>query len=306
MDSDGEAGSERAGDAGGDRPRYRIHEACERTGIAAATLRAWEKRYGIPAPARSESRYRLYDEHDLALLRRMAGFCASGMRPAEAARLAKRVVPEPGSAPDDEPAALVELLVEAAGRMDDAAARRALDLAFARRLPAQAYDEVVAPAMRRIGELWANGSLSVAHEHLVTAVVRERLADRLRETRPEGAAETAVLACPGDEEHELGLFGLALHVAAWGIRPVFLGARVPPEALGAAVAQLRPRFVALSVVTRLPPARARKLLSECATAVGSTRWLVGGAGVAGVAEIARSLGAHVVFDLAGARRAAFG
>lgn len=304
MAPDGDADSERASDAAGDRPRYRIQEACERTGIPAATLRAWEKRYGIPSPARSESRYRLYDEHDLALLRRMAGFCASGMRPAEAARLAKRVVPE--AEPDDDPGALVDLLIEAAGRMDDAAARRALDLAFARRLPAQAYDEVVAPAMKRIGELWANGSLSVAHEHLVTAVVRERLADRLRETRPEGAAEAAVLACPGDEEHELGLLGFGLHVAAWGVRPVFLGARVPPEALGAAVAQLKPRFVALSIVTRLPPARARKLFSECAAAIGASRWIVGGPGVLGSAEIARNLGAQVVFDLEDARRAVFG
>jgi DNA-binding transcriptional MerR regulator len=304
MAPDGDSDSEHAGDAADERPRYRIQEACERTGIPTATLRAWEKRYGIPSPARSESRYRLYDDHDLALLRRMAGFCASGMRPAEAARLAKRVVPD--AQPDDDPGVLVDALIEAAGRMDDAAARRALDIAFARRLPAQAYDEVVAPAMRRIGELWSSGSLSVAHEHVVSAVVRERLADRLRETRPEGAAETAVLACPGDEEHDLGLFGLALHVAAWGVRPVFLGARVPPEALGVAVAQLRPRFVALSLVSRLPVARARKLLAECAAAVGPVRWLVGGPGVASIAEIARSQGAHVAFDLEDARRAVFG
>ncbi len=299
-----EASSDGAGDPEDGRPRYRIQAVCERTGIAAATLRAWERRYGIPSPARSAGHYRLYDDHDVALLRRMAGFCASGMRPAEAARLAKRVVPE--AVVDDDPGVLVERLIEAAGRMDDAAARRALDLAFARRLPAQAYDEVISPAIIRIGELWSNGALSVAHEHVVTAVMRERLADRLRETLPEGATETAVLACPGDEEHELGLYGLALHVAAWGVRPVFLGARVPPEALAAAVAQLRPRFVALSMVTRLTPPRARRLFAECAAAVGSVRWLVGGRGAAAVAEVAREHGAIVVLDLDQARRAVFG
>lgn len=64
---------------------YTIKRAAERLGIAPATLRAWERRYGIVAPARSEGRYRLYGEDDLAALRAMASLVDQGMPPSQAA-----------------------------------------------------------------------------------------------------------------------------------------------------------------------------------------------------------------------------
>ena len=47
-------------------PRYRINAVAEMTGVPAPTLRAWERRYGIPRPGRSESSYRLYSDADVA------------------------------------------------------------------------------------------------------------------------------------------------------------------------------------------------------------------------------------------------
>ena len=50
-------------------PRYRINAVAEMTGVPAPTLRAWERRYGIPRPGRSESSYRLYSDADVAEVR---------------------------------------------------------------------------------------------------------------------------------------------------------------------------------------------------------------------------------------------
>jgi DNA-binding transcriptional MerR regulator/methylmalonyl-CoA mutase cobalamin-binding subunit len=101
---------------------FRIQAVSERTGIPAATLRAWERRYGIPSPARTESAYRLYTESDVQLVVRLNELCAAGMAPAEAARLlraqasaqvaAEEAVPDAGSA--DAPRAV--RVAEAAAR----------------------------------------------------------------------------------------------------------------------------------------------------------------------------------------------
>jgi DNA-binding transcriptional MerR regulator len=52
-----------------DQPIYNVKAVCIRTGIAGATLRAWERRYGLPSPNRSAHGYRLYSERDVAILR---------------------------------------------------------------------------------------------------------------------------------------------------------------------------------------------------------------------------------------------
>ena len=67
--------------------RYRIQSVAEMTGVSAATLRAWERRYGIPAPQRTASAYRLYTDRDVELIRRVRELCANGVAPAQAVQM---------------------------------------------------------------------------------------------------------------------------------------------------------------------------------------------------------------------------
>lgn len=66
---------------------YRIHAAAELSGVAGATLRAWERRYRVPIPRRTASAYRLYTAEDVELVRRMRDLVTEGVSPAEAARV---------------------------------------------------------------------------------------------------------------------------------------------------------------------------------------------------------------------------
>lgn len=68
---------------------YRIRAVTRATGVPAATLRAWERRYGFPMPARTASGYRLYTDRDIELIRTMRDDCSRGIAPAEAARSAR-------------------------------------------------------------------------------------------------------------------------------------------------------------------------------------------------------------------------
>ncbi len=66
--------------------RFRINWVAENTGVAEATLRAWERRYQVPKPSRTPSGYRLYSPDDVALVRKMRELCEAGVAPAEAAK----------------------------------------------------------------------------------------------------------------------------------------------------------------------------------------------------------------------------
>lgn len=66
--------------------RFRINWVAETTGIPEATLRAWERRYQVPKPARTPSGYRLYSPDDVAQVKRMRELCDAGISPADAAK----------------------------------------------------------------------------------------------------------------------------------------------------------------------------------------------------------------------------
>jgi DNA-binding transcriptional MerR regulator len=111
--------------------RFRIQVVSELTAVPAPTLRAWERRYGIPTPARTASAYRLYSDHDVAMVRRLRDLCANGMSIAEAARMVK--ASEDGAA----------TLMGADGDPYEVAARRILDAIHA--FDARSVEREVAP-----------------------------------------------------------------------------------------------------------------------------------------------------------------
>jgi MerR family transcriptional regulator, light-induced transcriptional regulator len=57
-----------------------IGDLAHRSGLAPATLRAWEARHGFPRPHRLPSGHRRYDEQDLALVRQVLRRKAAGVR----------------------------------------------------------------------------------------------------------------------------------------------------------------------------------------------------------------------------------
>ena len=150
-------------------------------GLAPGTLRAWEARYGIVHPARSESGYRLYDDHDLEALQAMTDLVAAGMAPAQAAEQIRsgRVAPPPEAArTSDTPAGLPDpaALITASRGYDARTLEDTLDAAFAAARFEHVIDAWLMPAMVAVGQAWAGGHLDVAQEHFLSAAVMRRLA----------------------------------------------------------------------------------------------------------------------------------
>lgn len=122
--------------------------------------------------------------------------------------------------------------------LDPDAADRALVRVLAEHSLARALEEVFVPLLQRIGDRWEDGSLSVAHEHFASQLLRRRLsaltaienvsAD-IGRSRP-----VALLACPAGERHDLMLLCFALLLGEAGWRTQFLGGNTPVPILSGA------------------------------------------------------------------------
>lgn len=263
-------------------PLYRIQTVAEMTGVPASTLRAWERRYGIPTPQRTASSYRLYGERELDQVRRLRDLCAGGLAPSEAAQMVLDGAPErppvadepSGGTPFDEAVQRILCSVE---EFDPVRLRTEVARASYLGNGATVFESVLRPAMTSIGQRWHEGTLSVAHEHMASEVLLGAARDFFRLLQPESGDRLAVLACFAGEHHVLALYGVACRLAQWGFRCEVLGADTPPEAVASAVAALDPQLVGLSVTVGPSEHAAPALLDAYAAAMGQTPWVVGGA-----------------------------
>jgi methanogenic corrinoid protein MtbC1 len=122
------------------------------------------------------------------------------------------------------------------------------------------YLDVVQPAMREIGRLWQENELTVAEEHLATAITQSAMArafDRVYRWH-ESRTPSLIAACVDEERHQMGLRMLCDLLELEGWDTLYLGASVPVESLVDMVKKRRPEVVALSatIAPHLPRLRA--------------------------------------------------
>ncbi len=227
----------------------------------------------------------------------MKAACDGGMSAAEAARSVRRVrdaetTTETVAQSIDRSAfeGAQNLLLDAIERLDDEALEARLRQVMFLGNATTILDDVLSPTLVEVGRRWHAGEISIAHEHFASHRFATALRDLARLSSGSPGATPVLLAGFADDEHELGLLGLAVRFGAWGLRPVVLGARTPPGALRNAIDSVHPALVGLSVTLTPNGGRARAIVDDYALACGSTPWLVGGPGAAPIAELVRSRG----------------
>lgn len=215
----------------------RIGELSRRLGVSDHALRAWERRYGLLRPVRTAGGFRLYSAADLERVRRMQAHLSRGLSTAEAARAALEQIP-----PDAVPAgpATVEdtglvagarsALARALDDLDEPAAHAVIDRVLSTVTMETALREVLLPSLHSLGDRWQEGTLSVAHEHFASNVIRGRLAGIARGWG-HGHGPRALLACVPGELHDIALlaFGIVLHRHGWQVH--YFGADTPLDDL---------------------------------------------------------------------------
>lgn len=259
-------------------PHHSIKAVSRLTGLSAHVIRIWEKRYGAVEPERTGTNRRLYSDEEverLGLLRdvTVAGHSIGAVAALPIERLRalaqevhSRPVAEPvtngrhtangtnGHGPSTEaavvsPAAvLLERCLAAVKALD----ARGLDDTLRRgevELGAQGLlQRVIAPLAQAIGELWRDGSITAAHEHFASAILRTFLGHAAKPFADAEGAPVLVVATPSGQLHELGALLVGAAAANLGWRVTYLGAALPAAEIAGAARQNRARAVALSLV----------------------------------------------------------
>ncbi len=270
----------------------RIGELSRRVGVSPELLRAWERRYGLLRPTRSQGGFRLYSTTDEQRVRRMLALQQQGLSPAVAARTVADEADTADAADDASAAvpaeALRQALAEALDRFDEAAANRAFDRALGTLSLDTLLREIVLDYLTDLGERWSAGQATVAQEHFATNVLRGRLLGLARDWG-QGGGPLTLLACPPGELHDLGLicFGLALRARGWRI--AFLGTDTPIDTLTQTADNLHPELVVLTTTT---PQRLSRVRSELRRLSETTRLALAGAGTTDA--LAASVGAELL------------
>ncbi|GAB3638158.1 MerR family transcriptional regulator [Hymenobacter arcticus] len=239
--------------------QYSIRDLAQLSGIKQHTIRTWELRYGLLHPARTATNVRYYREEDLLSLLQVATLCGSGQRISEVAQLSeearKQAVQALSSDVAADNAAQLHALLAAMLQLDEPQLHRLLTEAIARQGLEKAMLEVVYPLLQRIGLSWQTGTFTIAHEHLVSQLVRQKLLaaiDALPPAAPAGAARW-LLFLPPDEQHELALLFLSCALRARGRQVLYLGQGLPLPEVEGACQLFRPDVIATALTAGLSP-----------------------------------------------------
>jgi DNA-binding transcriptional MerR regulator len=228
---------------GTDVGALRIGEFARRVGVTPELLRAWERRYGLLQPVRSDGGFRLYTDDDAERVSQMKRALDEGLSAAEAAqRTLARARPAEGLLDDAR-----DRLLAAARVYDEATVQTVLDEALAGFALTTVLRELVLPVMREIGDEWERGALEVGQEHFSTTLIRERLL-ALARLWGRGGGPLAILACAPGERHDIGLIAFGLVLRSHGWRILFLGADTPVSTLDRAVSTTDPQLVVVASV----------------------------------------------------------
>ncbi len=243
--------------------KHPIKVVSNRTGLTTHVIRVWERRYNAVSPSRTESNRRLYSDEDiyrLDLLRRAteAGETISQIAGLSNKDLEKLVhdnesFQRPNGHRDtalDETTAekLLSECIEAVRDMDPEGLRsKLLQASVAVSRPVLLIN-ILEPLMRKVGDLWREGTIKVVHEHMASAIVRTFLGSLIMSYRTVDTAPKLVATTPAGQLHEFGSLMSVVAAISDGWQATYLGPNLPAEEIADAVKKNYPAVLSLSII----------------------------------------------------------
>jgi len=224
-----------------------VAAVARRIGVAPATLRTWDRRYGLGPSEHSEGEHRRYCPHDVAKLMMMRRLITSGVAPVEAAEQAKRcreatplkkIVREMEVRED-----IVDALYKALASFDRAFIESTLNHEIDNYGVEGAWSDVIVPTLFLIGQEWEINKSGIEIEHLFSEILKRTMHNRVVELKKPLNAQPVLLAAVGEELHSLPLYALAAALCERNIQSYVLGARTPLSALATMVHRIAPPVI---------------------------------------------------------------
>ena len=257
-----------------------VAAVARRIGVAPATLRTWDRRYGLGPSSHEAGEHRRYCPNDLAQLTLMRRLIISGVAPAEAAVRAKA---HSGSVSVEHEIQSFEVREDVVDSLHRAA--KSLDKNFVETLLRKdiadngviaTWTEVIVPLLFLVGDEWAATGTGIEVEHMLSESIKRLLREGVSEIKEPLNTQPVLLASVGEELHCLALHALAAALAEKGIETFFLGARTPLEAISGMVKRAAPPAVFLWA--QLEQNSDPKFFNELPVVRPAPRVIVGGPG----------------------------
>jgi methanogenic corrinoid protein MtbC1 len=280
-------------------PRLSVAAVARKLGIAPATLRTWDRRYGIGPAHHAPGEHRRYSVDDVARLELMRDALLHGATPAAAARYALSTpLPhsDPPPIPDTDETALptgrggpglplpdagwhARGLARAATALDADAVRRLLNESIAAVGAQSTWDLAIRPVLVAIAQRWADTGTGIEIEHLLSDCVTA-VFSALAASTPTTTARPVLLAGMAGDQHQLPIVVLTATLAQRGVTCRSLGADLPADALVAAIRRTAP--AALLLWSQLAGTADPDLLTSLPRTRPAFRIFIGGPGWADV------------------------
>ncbi|MFF5994122.1 MerR family transcriptional regulator [Lysinibacillus sp. KU-BSD001] len=264
---------------------YSIQQVAEMTGLSKQVIRKWEDRYGIITPERLDNGYRIYTEAEVARLQQIIVLTEAGHSVKQAAMLVQQEeeeqVEQP-KAPTDQVKYFLFALEEAGKLADDKKILHLLEQAHHVFGIEVLLQQIIAPFLRRIGELWCEKKWGEYQEAVSSQTIRDFLANLRRRFHVPEHAPLVVGSCLPNERHEIPIHILLVQCMLRGYRTLMLGPAPAPNAIESTVRLTNPSIVLLTASTQAVWAddgQAIRAIDAFAKTVPHIKFFIGGAGI---------------------------
>ena len=247
------------------QPRYNLNVVLKETGIKADTLRAWERRYQLPRPIRTEGGHRVFSDYDIETIKWLSERQAEGMSISHAVDLWREIEssgidPLSSSRPTQSINVSLDLTIEegeglahmrnewvqACLDFDESRAEQVLTQSFAQFSLETVCTEILQSGLAQIGGLWYQAKASVQQEHFASEIAMRRLHSLIAAAPQPIRSRTILVGCPQGENHTFSALLLSLLLRYRGWHVTYLGANVPQVQIIEPTAKIKPDLVVMT------------------------------------------------------------
>ncbi|MFC1975612.1 MerR family transcriptional regulator [Chloroflexota bacterium] len=246
-------------------PTFNLKVVVRETGLKPDTLRAWERRYGMPQPHRTPGGHRLYSQHDIDTLKWMVDRQNEGLSISRAMEMWRQLEAEgqdPLQAITSSQTPIIETIassptgdvlknvrqawISACMLFDEAQSEQILSQAFAMYSVDTVCFEVLQKGLAEVGEGWYRGEVTVQQEHFISELAIRRMETLIATSPPPVRPGRVLIGCPPQEEHIFSTLLLTLLLRRRGWDVIYLGANVPAMRIGPTLEAAKPQLVIMA------------------------------------------------------------
>ena len=291
---------------------HTIKSVSEITGLSVFVIRAWENRYKAIEPERTETNRRLYSEEDINKLLLLSKAISAGYSIGNIANLSIDELNEITSQenrsgvtgqgreeishtphPEFMDQCLAALQDMDAAKFDSLLLKASVEMSHQALL-----DKLIVPLIHTVGEMWKNGTLRIASEHMFSSSIKIFLANLVRSYRIPENSPKIIVGTPTGQQHELGALLAACIAASSGWNVVYLGPDLPVEEIASAASKLKVKAVILSLVYPEDDVQLMENLKRLRIMMPKIPLLIGGRAATSYYPVLESINAKVGHSLA--------